>query len=132
MGARNKELKAFTATWVVCEAGSRGQKSSLERTTAVSVILHAPGINSVFSEEKLWGFETDYLHQQRKFCVIAQRIVRTRLVAITHLNDLGASKHSYEEPVAIALGTKKIFRSATTVCCKRSNTTMSFRHMASA
>jgi hypothetical protein len=51
MGARNKELKAFTATWVVCEAGSRGQKSSLDRTTAVSVILHAPRIKDAFKEE---------------------------------------------------------------------------------
>jgi hypothetical protein len=35
----NRELSALTATWVVCEAGSRGQKSSEERASAVSAIL---------------------------------------------------------------------------------------------
>ena len=37
--AMNTELPAFMATCVVCEAGSRGQKSSLDLASAVSVIL---------------------------------------------------------------------------------------------
>ena len=38
-GDMNSELSAFTATCVVCDAGSRGQKSSDDRASAVSDIL---------------------------------------------------------------------------------------------
>jgi hypothetical protein len=41
-GAMKSELSALTATCVVCEAGSRGQKSSEARASAVSVILRRP------------------------------------------------------------------------------------------
>ena len=38
-GDMNSELSAFTATCVVCDAVSRGQKSSDDRASTVSAIL---------------------------------------------------------------------------------------------
>ena len=56
----NTELPAFMATCVVCEAGSRGQKSSLDLASAVSVILQQAFSLGGSHHLKLTGFCWDF------------------------------------------------------------------------
>ena len=64
----NSELMAFTATCVVCEAGSRGQKSSDERASTVSFSL--VGLHEMITLEPITGttlaLQLSNLHQKRE------------------------------------------------------------------